>query len=131
MKKRLPKISIHDFRSTGRKSPWCVLYYYNRLRKRRYFTTLAEALCYRDELAAKLRAGLTPSDDAEVERLVAGTGYTKLALVTLAIGHLRNQHQVPPDTDPIARARARNLIRLGVTALKAAKSAQSQRRHHE
>ena len=120
---RLPMVRILDLRGSGRKSPWCVVYYVHGAAKRRYFPSLNNAFLYRNELAAYFQFGANPGEEEEVNRLVAGTGFTKLALIKVAVEHLRSLHQVPPDTDPVATARY--LTRLGVTALKAARPAKS------
>lgn len=90
MKYRFPKVSILDRRSPGRKNPWCVLYYRNRVAVKKSFPTKGEAEAYRDELIELWKNKINPEDDAEANRLVAGTGYTKAEMIKMGFEHLRH-----------------------------------------
>jgi len=89
MNNRFPEIRIQDLRSTGSETPWRVIYYRARAAVKKSFSTKAQAEAYRDELLEHWKNKTNPDDDAEANRLITGTGYTKAAAIKGFFENLR------------------------------------------
>lgn len=90
MNNRFPKVHVLENPDAGPNSRWRVSFYRNRAVVKKSFRTKTEAQAYKEELIEHWKNKTNPDDDAEANRLIVGTGYSKAQMIKMGFEHLRH-----------------------------------------